>query len=68
LPDGWRSGFRALPFWNNKVLKNTDAVVDAILSAADLFPSDRALPNPSPVTPLRGVPPSPTRAEGKKEQ
>jgi very-short-patch-repair endonuclease len=54
-------GFRVLRFWNNEVLSNTDAVLEAILSAIDI---ERR--NPSPVTPLRGVPPSPTRGEGKK--
>jgi Protein of unknown function (DUF559) len=56
-------GFRVLRFWNNEVLKKMEGVVDAILSAAD-----NALLNPSPVTPLRGVPPSPARGEGNKEQ
>jgi very-short-patch-repair endonuclease len=48
-------GFRVLRFWNNEVLSNTGGVLDTIMAAAD----------PSPVTPLRGVPPSPTRGEGK---
>jgi hypothetical protein len=49
-------GFRVLRFWNNEVLSNTGGVLDTIMAAAD----------PSPGTPLRGVPPSPTRGEGKK--
>jgi very-short-patch-repair endonuclease len=50
-------GFRVLRFWNNEVLSNTGAVLDAIMAAST---------NPSPGTPLRGTPPSPTRGEGKK--
>jgi very-short-patch-repair endonuclease len=50
-------GFRVLRFWNNEVLSNTGAVLDAIMAAST---------NPSPGTPLRGAPPSPTRGEGKK--
>jgi very-short-patch-repair endonuclease len=52
-----RQGFRILRFWNNEVLGNTGGVLDTIMAAAD----------PSPVTPLRGVPPSPTRGEGKDD-
>jgi very-short-patch-repair endonuclease len=48
-------GFRVLRFWNNEVLNNTGAVLDAIVAASA---------NPSPGTPLRGAPPSPTRGEG----
>jgi very-short-patch-repair endonuclease len=48
-------GFRILRFWNNDVLNNTENVLEAIL---------RASRNPSPGTPLRGEPPSPTRGEG----
>src|SRR3977135_925901 len=48
-------GFRILRFWNNEVLSNTGGVLDAIMVAGT---------NPSPGTPLRGAPPSPTRGEG----
>jgi len=51
-------GFRIIRFWNNEVLSNTGGVLDTIMAAAD----------PSPVTPLRGVPPSPTRGEGKDSE
>jgi very-short-patch-repair endonuclease len=51
-------GFRILRFWNNEVLGNTGGVLDAIMVAAT---------NPSPGTPLRGAPPSPTRGEGKHD-
>jgi very-short-patch-repair endonuclease len=50
-------GFRVLGFWNNEVLKNTSGVLETILSA---------IADPSPGTPLRGAPPSPTRGEGKE--
>jgi very-short-patch-repair endonuclease len=50
-------GFRVLRFWNNEVLKNTSGVLETILSA---------IADPSPGTPLRGAPPSPTRGEGKE--
>jgi very-short-patch-repair endonuclease len=53
-------GFRVLRFWNNEVLGNTSAVIQIIADAISL--------DPSPGTPLRGEPPSPTRGEGKKEQ
>jgi very-short-patch-repair endonuclease len=51
-------GFRVLRFWNNEVLNNTGGVLDAIMAAST---------NPSPDTPLRGAPPSPTRGEGKDD-
>ena len=51
-------GFRVSRFWNNEVLSNTDGVFDAIMAACT---------NPSPGTPLRGAPPSPTRGEGKND-
>ena len=54
-------GFRVLRFWNNEVLKNTDAVLEVILSAA-------AADSPSPGAPLRGRHPLPQAGEGKKEQ
>ncbi len=50
-------GFRVLRFWNNEVLSNTDGVLDAIMTASA---------DPSPDKPLRGLPPSPTRGEGKQ--
>ena len=52
-------GFRVMRFWNNEVLSNTGAVLEHIvqeLRARPVFPS--------PGTPLRGAPPSPTRGEG----
>jgi very-short-patch-repair endonuclease len=52
-------GFRVVRFWNNEVLSNTGAVLEQIvqeLRARPVFPS--------PGTPLRGAPPSPTRGEG----
>ena len=52
-------GFRVLRFWNNEVLSNTDGVLDAIMLAGA---------DPSPGTPLRGAPPSPTRGEGKNDK
>jgi hypothetical protein len=42
----------------NEVLSNTDGVLDAIMAACT---------NPSPGTPLRGAPPSPTRGERKND-
>ena len=42
----------------NEVLSNTDGVLDAIMLACT---------DPSPGTPLRGAPPSPTRGEGKDD-
>ena len=61
--DRWlgQQGFRVLRFWNNEVLHNTDAVIGRILEVM----GDRA--NPSPGTPLRGAPPSPTTGEGKND-
>jgi very-short-patch-repair endonuclease len=52
-------GFRVLGFWNNEVLSNTRGVLETILAG---------LADPSPGTPLRGAPPSPTRGEGTKEE
>ncbi len=59
--DRWLAdqGFRVMRFWNNEMLQHTDAVISRILEAA----GDSA--DPSPGTPLRSVPPSPTRGEGK---
>jgi hypothetical protein len=51
-------GFRILRFWNNEVLSNTGGVLDTIMAACA---------DPSPGTPLRGLPPSPTRGEGKND-
>ena len=51
-------GFRILRFWNNEVLSNIGGVLDAIMAIGT---------NPSPGTPLRGAPPSPTRGEGKND-
>jgi very-short-patch-repair endonuclease len=50
-------GFRVLRFWNNEVLNNRDGVLEVILAV---------IAHPSPGTPLRGAPPSPTRGEGKE--
>ena len=38
-------GYRILRFWNNQVLKETDAVLDAILTALE---DDTPSPRPSP--------------------
>jgi very-short-patch-repair endonuclease len=46
-------GYRVLRFWNNDVLLNLDGVLAVIFSS-----------DPSPGTPLRGAPPSPSRGEG----
>ena len=51
-------GFRILRFWNNEVLSKAGGVLDAIMVAGT---------NPSPGTPIRGAPPSPTRGEGKND-
>ena len=53
-------GFRVLRFWNNEVLKNTDAVLAVILSAV-------VADGPSPGAPLRGRHPLPQAGEGKNE-
>ena len=50
-----REGFRVLRFWNNDVLRNTNGVLEVILSE---------LATPSPGS-LRS-PPSPLRGEGKE--
>jgi very-short-patch-repair endonuclease len=49
-------GYRVLRFWNNDVLGNLSGVLETIL----------AMTHPSPGTPLRGVPPSPSRGEGEE--
>ena len=63
--DRWLAGqgFRVMRFWNNEALSNTGAVLDRILAAA--CPDANA---PSPGTPLRGAPPSPTRGEGNEDR
>jgi very-short-patch-repair endonuclease len=48
-------GYRVLRFWNNDVLVNLNGVLEAIFAKT----------HPSPGTPLRGVPPSPSRGEGE---
>ncbi|MBS0529595.1 MAG: endonuclease domain-containing protein [Proteobacteria bacterium] len=62
--DRWltNEGFRVMRFWNNEVLNNTDAVLSRILEAM----ADPAYPSPG--TPLRGAPPSPTRGEGNNRR
>ncbi len=55
-------GFRVLRFWNNEVLNNTGGVLDTIMVATD------PRVDPSPGTPLRGAPPSPTRGEGTDDR
>lgn len=50
-------GFRVLRFWNNEVLKNTNGVLEAILSAV-------IAARPSPGASLCDAPPSPRRGEG----
>jgi hypothetical protein len=54
-------GFRVPWFWNNEVLDNTGGVLEAIMAGT-------ARANPSPGTPLSGLPPSPTMGEGKTDQ
>ena len=53
-------GFHVLRFWNNEVLKNTDAVLEVILSAV-------AVDGPSPGAPLCGRHPLPQAGEGTTE-
>jgi very-short-patch-repair endonuclease len=48
-----REGFRVLRFWNNDVLRNTQGVLDVILSALEETPLP-ARPSASPPSPLRG--------------
>jgi very-short-patch-repair endonuclease len=48
-------GYRVLRFWNNDVLKNLEGVLTVIAGI-----------HPSPGTPLRGAPPSPSWGEGKR--
>jgi hypothetical protein len=59
-----------LRFWNNEVLNNTDGVLEVIVEHLG-----RPSAAPSPVTPLRGGPPSPAKrssaapgGEGKKDR
>jgi len=58
--DEWLQGqgFRVLRFWNNDVLKNTQAVMEVISNALETS----GVQSPSPGS-LRS-PPSPTRGEG----
>ena len=46
---------RVLRSWNNDVLSNIDGVLTLIAES-----------HPSPGAPLRGAPPSPSRAEGSR--
>ena len=50
-----REGFEVLRFWNNDVLRNTNGVLEVILSALQASPSPGSLRSP----------PSPFRGEGK---
>jgi very-short-patch-repair endonuclease len=69
--DQWlrQQGFRVLRFWNNEVFNNTDGVLEVIVEHLG-----HSAPAPSPGTPLRVAPPSPTCAasllggEGKKDR
>ena len=58
--DDWfaSQGFRVLRFWNNDILKNTQAVLEVVSNA--LAESEASAPSPGS---LRS-PPSPTRGEG----
>jgi very-short-patch-repair endonuclease len=47
-------GYRVLRFWNNDVLKNLNSVLESVHAAT----------SPSPGTPLRGAPPSPSTGRG----
>ena len=47
-------GYRILRFWDNDVLKNLNGVLEVVFAET----------HPSPGTPLRGAPPSPSRGEG----
>ncbi|MFY9260075.1 MAG: DUF559 domain-containing protein [Gallionella sp.] len=51
----WRlqeAGFRVLRFWNNQVLQETDAVVEAIWVALQYT---AVIPHPHPNPPLEGI-------------
>jgi very-short-patch-repair endonuclease len=53
-------GFRVLRFWNNDILQRPEQVLEAIIDAAQNYPS--------PVcAPTGAHPPSPTRGEGRRE-
>jgi very-short-patch-repair endonuclease len=54
-------GFRVLRFWNNDILRRSEAVFEAIYDAAS------QTPHPSR-TASRFDPPSPTRGEGRKKE
>jgi len=41
-------GWKVLRFWNNEILRHTDAVLAAILSACDAAKKDIPSPNPLP--------------------
>ena len=51
-------GFRVLRFWNNDVLRSTDAILEIMQLAV----SEKT---PSPGSALRAEPPSPRRGEGR---
>jgi len=53
-------GFRVLRFWNNDVLRSTEAVLETISAAVE-----SAKQAPSPGSALRASPPSPRWGEGK---
>lgn len=57
---GLETGFRLSQFSNNEMLKNTDAVLEVILSAV-------AVDGPSPGAPLCGRHPLPQAGEGTTE-
>ena len=61
--DKWLEGrgFRVLRFWNNEELKETEAVLEVILSAL-------VCDSPSPGAPLRGRHPLPQAGEGKESR
>jgi lysyl-tRNA synthetase class 2 len=42
------TGYLVLRFWNNDVMRNTDGVLEAILSTLDQQPSEPPHPNPLP--------------------
>jgi very-short-patch-repair endonuclease len=44
-----QAGYRVLRFWDNDVLRNTDAVLAAILAAAGVNAADQPSPLPSPL-------------------
>ena len=44
-----QAGYRVMRFWDNDVLRNTDAVLTAILAAAGVHIPDQPSPLPSPL-------------------